>query len=386
MAQKLEPKTEASFTFAEHEPFRLMAGGELSPVTLSYAVYGDLNLKRDNAILVCHALSGNARVADWWPEMIGPGRALDTTKFCIICINVLGSCYGSTGPLSIDPRTGRRFAQKFPLVNVNDLVRSQAVLIEHLGISKLHAVIGGSIGGMQAIEWATAFPERVEHCIAIGATPLSALGLAINHLQRDAIRNDPAWQGGAYDPENQPVAGLSLARKLAMCTYKAEALFTERFSRRPNREGDDPWSDASGRFDVAGYLDYQGRIFTERFDANSYLSLTKTMDLFDLAYPGEVEHDKLANVKARMLLVGISTDWLFPAPYVRLLSERLLDAGVDVSYAEFDSDHGHDAFLADADRLGPIIEAELGMSSDRKDLELAANLHGSATGRSQRER
>ncbi len=358
MAQKLEPKTEASFTFAEHEPFRLMAGDELSPVTLSYAVYGDLNLNRDNAILVCHALSGNARVAEWWPEMIGPGRALDTTKFCIICINVLGSCYGSTGPLSIDPRTGRRFAQKFPLVNVNDLVRSQAVLIEHLGISKLHAVIGGSIGGMQAIEWATAFPERVEHCIAIGATPLSALGLAINHLQRDAIHNDPAWQGGAYDPDNQPVAG----------------------------QGDDPWSDASGRFDVAGYLDYQGRIFTERFDANSYLSLTKTMDLFDLAYPGEVEHDKLANVKARMLLVGISTDWLFPAPYVRLLSERLLDAGVDVSYAEFDSDHGHDAFLADADRLGPIIEAELGISSDRKNLELAASLHGSATGRSQRER
>jgi homoserine O-acetyltransferase/O-succinyltransferase len=372
MQSVLEPQIDGLFAFAESEPFRLRAGGQLAPVELRYAAYGELNRKKDNAILVCHALSGSARVADWWPEIIGPGRPLDTSRYCVIGINVIGSCYGSTGPASIDPQTGERYAETFPLVTINDIVRAQGVLIDHLGIGRLHAVIGGSIGGMQALEWATAFPERVARAIAIGAAPLSALGLALNHLQREAIRNDPAWQGGRYAADSQPVAGLALARKIAMCTYKAEDLFSIRFHRRPNRAGDDPWQSLSGRFDVAGYLDYQGESFTRRFDANAYIALTKAMDLFDVAYPGESEREKLERVCARLLLVGITSDWLFPPAYVRQLADQVKEAGVEVQYTEFSSDHGHDAFLADADRLGPLIAEEIERAVVCRPLDLVA--------------
>lgn len=356
MSAPLEPTVEADFTFARDEPFRLAGGGGLQPVTLRYALYGQLNKARDNAILVCHALSGSARVADWWPQLFGAESLFDTTRYCVVGINVIGSCYGSTGPSSPHPtRPGETYGGDFPLVTIGDMVRAQARLLDQLGVGRLYGVIGGSVGGMQALRWAVDFPEKVERCVAIGAAPLSAMGLALNHLQRQAIRNDPAWLEGNYAPGAQPVGGLALARAIAMCSYKSAELFDERFARRPDRSGEDPHGSITGRFDIAGYLDYQGRGFTGRFDANSYLVISKAMDNFDLARGYESEEAALRRISARLLLVGISSDWLFPARDVRSLAERARAEGVDTAYAELASTHGHDGFLADAGALAPIV-------------------------------
>ena len=353
------PTIEDDFTFACARPFQLESGAELQPVTLRYALYGKLNLQRDNAILVCHALSGSARVADWWPQMFGPDGLLDTRRHCVIGINIIGSCYGSTGPGSENPRTGKPYGKEFPLVGVGDMVRAQARLLDLLGVKRLQAVIGSSIGGMQALQWAVDFPERVETCIAIGATTLSAMGLALNHLQRQAICNDPAWRNGSYETGNQPVAGLALARAIAVCSYKSPELFAQRFARQPDRSGEDPRGSLEERYDVAGYLDYQGKSFTHRFDANSYLVLSKAMDTFDLARGYESEDAALQRIRARLLLVGISSDWLFPSTDILELTRRMQRAGVAASYRELVSSHGHDGFLADAGRLAPIVRAQL---------------------------
>ena len=283
MSAVIEPTVEADFTFGHDKPFKLSGGGLLQPVTLRYTLYGEFNEARDNALLVCHALSGSARVADWWPQLIGPEQALDTTRYCVIGVNVLGSCYGSTGPGSKNPqKSDEPYGSDFPLITIGDMVRTQVEMLDHLGVERLQAVIGGSIGGMQALSWAVDFPERVDRCIAIGAAPLSAMALALNHLQRQAIRSDPAWLEGRYPADQQPVAGLALARAIAQCTYKSSALFTDRFARRPDRSGEDPHSSMKGRYDIAGYLDYQGSSFTTRFDANSYLVLSKAMDTFEI--------------------------------------------------------------------------------------------------------
>jgi homoserine O-acetyltransferase len=349
MPAKIEPSFEADFTFAGDVPFRLEGGEVLQPVTLHYAVYGDLQPGADNVILVCHALSGSARVADWWDDLFGPGRPFDLARFVVLGINVPGSCYGSTGPASINPATGRPYGGDFPVLGILDMVRTQARLIEHLNVARLHAVVGGSIGGMQALLWATEFPERVDRCLAIGSSPLSAMGLAMSHLQRQAIRNDPAWAGGHYPVDDSPRAGLALARALAMCTYKSPELFDRRYGRKPDRNGEAPQRSHVGRFDVGGYLDYQGKIFNDRFDANSYLVISRAMDNFDL------DAAELERITARCLLVGIRSDWLFPAADVRSLAERMRAAGVDVRYAELDSAHGHDGFLADSADLVPMM-------------------------------
>ena len=353
------PTTENDFTFASARPFQLECGGELQPVTLRYARYGKLNPERDNAILVCHALSGSARIADWWPEMFNADGLLDINRHCVIGINVIGSCYGSTGPGATNPRTSKRYGRDFPLVSVRDMVRAQAHLLDSLGVRRLRAVIGSSIGGMQALQWAVDFPERVETCIAVGAATLSAMGLALNHLQRQAIRNDPAWLEGNYETESQPDAGPALARAIAVCSYKSAALFAERFARQPDRSGEDPLGSLEERYDVAGYLDYQGESFTHRFDANSYLLLSKAMDNFDLARGYESEDAALRRIQARMLLVGISSDWLFPGADILEITRRMQRAGIAANYRELVSAHGHDGFLADAERLAPIIKAQL---------------------------
>lgn len=342
---QLEPSFEGDVTFAD-QPFQLFSGGLLQPVTLRYAIYGTLNEARDNAILVCHALSGSARAGDWWPQLfLTPDNAdgvFDRNRDCVLCVNILGSCYGSTGPQSLNPATGKPFGKNFPLVGVRDWVRSQALLLDHLGIESLRAVVGGSIGGMQAMQWAMDFPHRVPRCVAIGAAPLTAMGLALNHLQRQAILNSPT-------------AGLGLAREIAMLSYKSEALFAERNARRPNRNGEDPLLSLAARYDIAGYLDYQGAIFTRRFDADSYLFITKAMDNFHPSVGYESESEALARIQAKTLLVGISSDWLFPAAEVKALSERMRTAGVNVDYAEIVSDHGHDGFLAEPQLLAPLI-------------------------------
>ncbi|MGH9768043.1 MAG: homoserine O-acetyltransferase MetX [Blastocatellia bacterium] len=352
------PTHEGDFIFAEDEPFPLESGGSLQPVILRYAIYGSLNERRDNVILVCHALSGSARAGDWWPQLFGASGVFDLSRDCIVCANIIGSCYGSTGPLSIQKTglaTGKPFGASFPLVTVRDWVRSQALLLDHLGIEKLRAVIGGSIGGMQAIQWAIDHPDRVERSIAIGAVPLTAMGLALNHLQRLAILNDASWQNGEYEPGKHPNGGLALARAIAMISYKSADLLTERYARNPNRNGEDPLRSLSGRYDIGGYLDYQGESFTRRFDANSYLIITKAMDNFHQANGYESERAALEQIKARVLLVGISSDWLFPAEEVRLLGERMRDAGVEVEYAELQSSHGHDGFLAEPQALALIV-------------------------------
>ena len=238
MSTALQPTREGDVILAQDAPFRLEAGGSLQPVTIRYAVYGELNETRDNAVLICHALSGSARAADWWPEMFG--SVFDPSRDCVICTNILGSCYGSTGPASVNPATGQPYGPDFPLVTVRDMVRAQAEVLDQLGVQRLRIVIGASIGGMQALQWAVDYPDRVEHCIAIGTAPLSAMGLALNHLQRQAIRLDPKFNGGKYSPHEQPGGGLGLARAIAMCSYKSAELFDERYARKHNRNGEDP--------------------------------------------------------------------------------------------------------------------------------------------------
>ncbi len=371
MGAGLQPTREGDLTFASDAPFRLESGGALQPVTIRYAIYGELNAARDNAVLVCHALSGSARVADWWPEMFNPlplnptpglngaPAVFDLSRDCVICANILGSCYGSTGPTSIDPATDKPYGPDFPVIHIRDIVRTQSYLLDALGVERLRTVIGASIGGMQALQWAVDYPDRVGHCIAIGTAPLSAMGLALNHLQRRAILLDPGFKDGRYADGQQPEKGLALARAIAMCSYKSAELFGERYARKPNRNGEDPLRSLHERFDVAGYLDYQGEKFVQRFDANSYLAITKLMDTFDLARGYASEAEALQRIQAHVSLIGISSDWLFPPEDVRALAERIQAAGVECDYTEFESAHGHDGFLAEVNAIAAVVNGRV---------------------------
>jgi homoserine O-acetyltransferase len=339
--------------YSVDEDFSLDAGGVLRAPSLHYAIYGEPNAASDNVIFITHALSGSARVADWWPRLFADGGLLQSSGHCVIGINVLGSCYGSTGPGSINPLTGRRYGPDFPLVTIGDIVRLQARLLEKLKIRRLALVMGASIGGMQALELVVQFPELVQRVVSIGAAPLGAMGLGLNHLQRQMIQLDPAWQGGHYLPDQQPRQGLALARALAVCSYKSSELFEHRFARQPDRSGEDPLS--GGRFDVAGYLDYQGEKFVERFDANTYLALTRAMDLFDPVRGYPSAEAAFRRIQAKVMLVGISSDWLFPAAEVAGLAASMEKAGVHCQYRELVSSHGHDAFLAEPDDLARLV-------------------------------
>ena len=331
--------------------------------TLHYAVYGKLNAARDNAVLVCHALSGSALVGSWWPEVFAPGAVLSLDRDFVICVNMLGSCYGSTGPGSVNPDTGLSYGPDFPLISIRDNVRAQAKLLDSLGVRKLRLAMGGSLGGMQALEWAIEFPEKVGRALVIGVTPLGAMGLALNHLQRQAIQHDLEWQGGRYLPQKPPRQGLSLARQIAMISYKSTPLFDERYGRNPDRSGEDPWLASGqgsgligGRFDIAGYLDVQGSRFVERFDANAYLSILRTMDTWDPARGYASAAEAFGRIRAKLILIGISTDWLFPAADVCRFAAELKAAGAHAEYREMVSDHGHDAFLAEQAELLRLID------------------------------
>jgi homoserine O-acetyltransferase len=357
----LEPTYEGDFVLDRH--LLLESGRTLASPTLHYAVYGRLNAARDNAVLVCHALSGSARVASWWPEIFAPGAVLSLEHDFVICINLLGSCYGSTGPGSVDPETGLVYGPDFPLVSIRDNVRAQAELLDSLGIRRLRLVLGGSIGGMQALEWAIHDPARVERAAIIGVAPLSAMGLALNHLQRQAIQNDPDWDGGYYLAQRPPRQGLSLARQIGMLSYKSAALFEERFARQPNRNGENPWGHddqggglIGGRFDIAGYLDYQGDRFIDRFDANAYLAIMRTMDTWDPLNGQASPKEAFGGIRARLTFVGISSDWLFPPAAVREFAESIGAVGVWAEYREMMSSHGHDAFLAEQAELVRLLQ------------------------------
>ncbi len=350
------PTYEGDFVLDEH--LLLECGRTLAGVTLHYAVYGRLNAARDNAVLVCHALSGSALVGSWWPEVFAPGAVLSLEHDFVICINLLGSCYGSTGPGSVNPETGEIYGAEFPLVSIRDNVQAQAKLLDSLGVRHLRLVLGGSMGGMQALEWAVLFPERVERAVIIGVAPLGAMGLALNHLQRAAIQRDPGWMGGNYLPQRPPRQGLALARQIAMLSYKSAGLFEERFGRNPNRTGEDPWGLdeyggglIGGRFDIAGYLDNQGQRFVDRFDANAYLAILRTMDTWDPLRGCGSSDEAFSRIRARLTFVGISSDWLFPPESVREFAETIRAAGVHAEYREMTSDHGHDAFLAEQAEL-----------------------------------
>jgi homoserine O-acetyltransferase/O-succinyltransferase len=362
-AQKtLEPTYEGDFVLDGLLP--LDCGRALNCPTLHYAVYGRLNAARDNAVLVCHALSGSARVGNWWPEIFAPGAVLSLEHDFVICINMLGSCYGSTGPSSVNPETGQSYGPDFPLVSVRDNVKAQARLLDSLGIRRLRLVLGGSIGGMQALEWCILHPDRVQRALIIGVTPLSAMGLALNHLQRQAIQHDPEWAGGRYLPQRPPRRGLALARQIAMISYKSAPLFDERHGRNPNqRTGEDPWSAdgngsglTGGRFDIAGYLDQQGQRFIERFDANAYLAILRAMDTWDPLRGFASAEEAYGRVRARLSFIGISSDWLFPEGDVRQFAETIRQAGAHVEYRQMTSAHGHDAFLAEQAELVRLLQ------------------------------
>jgi homoserine O-acetyltransferase len=361
----LLPTYEGDFVLDGH--LLLECGRTLANPTLHYAVYGRLNADLSNAVLACHALSGSALVGTWWPELFGRGAneggaahggIVDPQKDCVVCINLLGSCYGSTGPGSVDPETGEVYGASFPVVSIRDNVRAQAKLLDSLGIERLKLSIGGSIGGMQVLEWAILFPQRVVRGVVIGVTPLGAMGLALNHLQRQAIQRDPDWLEGNYLAHRQPRKGLALARQIAMLSYKSPQLFEERFGRKPNRNGEEPWALnndggglVGGRFDVAGFLDYQGERFLERFDANTYLAILRTMDLWEPTRGYVDAQHAYGQIQAEMTFIGISSDWLFPVESVRRMAEEIRACGVQVEYREMVTEHGHDAFLAEQAEL-----------------------------------
>ena len=360
-AKILAPTYEGDFVLDGQ--LALECGCTLASPTLHYAVYGRLNAARDNAVLVCHALSGSALVGSWWPEVFAPGAVLSLEQDFVICINMLGSCYGSTGPGSLNPETGQPYGPDFPLISIRDNVRAQARLLDSLGVRRLRLVLGGSIGGMQAIEWAIQFPARVERGLVIGVAPLGAMGLALNHLQRQAIQHDPEWHGGRYLPQKPPRRGLSLARQIAMLSYKSAPLFEERYGRNPDRSGEDPWQAdgqgsglIGGRFDIAGYLDHQGERFIDRFDANAYLAILRTMDTWDPLRGYGSPQEAFARIRARLKFIGISTDWLFPAEDVRRFAEAVRAAGAVAEYREMISAHGHDAFLAEQAELVRLLQ------------------------------
>lgn len=357
----LTPTYEGDFVLPGN--LELECGRVLVNPTLHYAVYGRLNAARDNAVLVCHALTGSALVGSWWPEIFAPGAVLSIEHDFVICINMLGSCYGSTGPGSVNPATGQIYGPDFPLISIRDNVSAQSQLLDSLGIRRLRLVLGGSIGGMQAFEWAVHDPDRVERALVIAVAPLGAMGLALNHLQRQAIQNDPDWLGGNYLPHHQPRRGLALARQIGMLSYKSAPLFEERFARNPNRNGEDPWAPAcqqtgliGGRFDIAGYLDHQGQRFIDRFDANSYLAILRTMDTWDPLRGAKRPEDVFGCIRARLSFVGISSDWLFTAESVRKFAATIRAAGVLADYREMVSDHGHDAFLAEQAELVHLLQ------------------------------
>lgn len=309
--------------FKLNEPFALESGEILSPLDLRCSIYGKLNTEKSNAVLVFHALTGSSKIDEWLSEILGGDLGLDTSLFAFVCVNALGSCYGSTPGKSVKS-----------VVTTGDIARSQKLLLEYLGIEKLRAVVGGSVGGMLAMQFAADYPKLTEKCVAIGAAPLSAMALALNHMQRAAIKY-----------EN----GVGLARQIAMISYKSKELFEANFARNPNRNGENPSAKMENRFDIAGYLDYQGEKFTRRFDAESYNALSKAMDLFDLS------DAEIRRITARVSLVGISSDWLFPGRDVENLAERMKKLGVDAEYIEMISPDGHDAFLSDTQQMNAIL-------------------------------
>lgn len=362
-----------TFTFAQEEPFRLESGAALSPVTLAYEAYGRLNADRSNAILICHALSGGAHAAGylapddaqpgWWDDCIGPGKAFDTDRYFILCSNVLGSCYGSSGPGSVDPATGQPYGLHFPVVTIGDMVRAQVRLLDHLGIDRLLAVAGGSMGGMQVLEWAAHHPQRVRAAIPIATTARhSPMLIAFGEVGRQAIYADPAWnQGDYYNNGKRPDAGLSVARMVGHITYLSEQSMHEKFGRR--LQGRERYGyEFQTEFEIESYLKHNGDKFTRRFDANSYLYVTKALDYFDPAgqHGGSLAVAFENATDTAFLVISFTSDWLYPSYHSKELVRALTAAGCDVTYLDIESSWGHDAFLVEVETMTRLLGSFLG--------------------------
>jgi len=363
MNRRSYTRTETRSFFSPSSPFVFECGKSLPLIAVAYETYGSLNEKGDNAILLCHALTGNAHAggfaseepksAGWWEPLIGPGRGLDTNRYFVVCSNILGSCYGTTGPSSINPETGRPFGLSFPQVTVRDMVRVQRTLLDSLGVRSLRTVLGGSLGGMQTLEWAVMEPTMVRSIIPIGtAARHSPWCVGLNDIARQAIMNDPDWRNGDYYATGQPRRGLSLARQVAMVSYRSDSSFLRRFGRE-RLAGDDGEArfNPSNLFQVESYLRYQGEKLVDRFDANAYLYISRAMDLHDLGHGrGELE-DVLAQIRMPVLCVGITSDVLYPVHEQMGIAAAIPGA----SYREIQSDDGHDAFLIEHGQMKKMI-------------------------------
>ena len=346
--------------FDEGSPLRLKCGATLGPITVAYETYGTLSEERDNVIFICHALTGDAHVAGrhhpddrkpgWWDGFVGPGKAIDTRKYFVVCANVLGGCQGTTGPGSINPATGEPFGPDFPVITVQDIVKVHNALLDHLEIDRVLAIVGGSLGGMQVLEWAVSRPDRVGAAVLLAsAAKLSAQGIAFNAVGRRAIISDPLFNDGKYyGAEKKPNFGLALARMVAHITYLSEESIELKFGRRL-QNGDQFAYDlrSETEFQVESYLHYQGQRFVERFDANSYLTLTKAMDYFQLSEKFDSLTEALSKTECRFLIVSYTSDWLFPTTQSREIVRSLIEARKHVTFRELESPYGHDAFLID---------------------------------------
>ncbi len=365
--------------FGADKPLRLDCGVDLSPFQIGYQTYGTLNAEKSNAVLICHALTGDQHAHNqnpvtgkpgWWSTLIGPGKPVDTDRYFVICSNVLGGCMGTTGPSSTNPATGEAYGLDFPVITIPDMVRAQTMLIDHLGIDTLFAAVGGSMGGMQVLQWASAYPERVFAAIPIAAsTRQSAQNIAFDEVGRQAVMADPEWASGRYLALGKnPRAGLAVARMAAHITYLSDVALHRKFGRRYQGR-DAPTFSFDADFQVESYLRHQGEAFVERFDANSYLYVTRAMDYFDMA----ADHDGVlarafAKTKTRFCVVSFTSDWLFPTSESRMTVHALNAAGAPVSFTEIESDKGHDAFLLDEPEMFAILRGFIGSAARARGL------------------
>jgi homoserine O-acetyltransferase len=371
-----EPRSKV-VRFGKDKPLKLDAGVELSNYQVAYQTYGELNADKSNAILICHALTGDQHVHNvhpvtgkdgWWDSIVGPGLPIDTDRFFIICSNVLGGCMGTTGPASKNEATGEAYGLTFPVVTIRDMVRAQAALLDHLGIDQLLCVTGGSMGGMQVLQWAVTYPERIFSALPIAsAARHSAQNIAFHEVGRQAVMADPDWRNGKYHAEGtSPHRGLAVARMAAHITYLSDAALHRKFGRRL-QDRELPTFGFDADFQVENYLRYQGSSFVDRFDANSYLYITRAMDYFDLAGEhGDVLANAFRNLKARVCMVSFTSDWLFPTEEAREIVHALNAAGAPVSFAEIETDKGHDAFLLDEPELFAIVRGFLDSAAKKR--------------------
>ena len=356
--------------FSADEPLKLDAGVALSPLQIAYQTYGTLNAERSNAVLICHALTGDQHAANvhpitgkpgWWETMVGPGKPIDTERYFVICPNVVGACMGSTGPASLNPATGEVYGLDFPVITIRDMVRAQAMLLDRLGIETLFSVAGGSMGGMQVLQWAASYPERVFSALPIAtATRHSAQNIAFHEVGRQAVMADPEWHGGRYFAAgSNPRRGLAVARMGAHITYLSDAALHRKFGRK-FQDRENPTFSFDADFEVESYLRHQGSTFVERFDANSYLYLTRAMDYFDLAGDyGGVLAKAFRGTQTRFCVISFTSDWLFPTSDSRAIVHALNAGGARVSFAEIETDKGHDAFLLEEPELFAIVRGFL---------------------------